>query len=627
MNLKSIANMSKKQKKILTRIIIASLLTISMMFIEYSNEILFYSLFTITYILIGYDILLKAVKGIFNKQLFDENFLMAIATLGAILLKDYEEGIFVMLFYQIGEFFQSIAIGKSRKNISELMNIRPDYANKIDGNDINVVDPSKLILGDIILVKVGEKIPVDGIIVEGNSSLNMSALTGESIPKDVSANDEVLSGSINMESPIKIKVAKLFEESTASKILDLVENATSNKSKSENYITKFARYYTPIVCGLALLLVIGGPLITYLITGSYNFSIWANRSLTFLVISCPCALVISIPLSFFGGIGGASSRGILIKGSNYLEILSKIDEIAFDKTGTITKGIFEVTTIHNSNISSQELLKIAAHCESLSTHPIAKSIVKEYGKEIDSSLLTSVKEIHGKGLLAVYDNRNIIIGNEELMIENNIKYIKCDELGTILHISINGEYKGHIHIGDVIKPTVKDALNELRKNNIRKIYMLTGDNKTATESLVKDLNFDKVYTNLLPQDKTKIIKQLSIENNNIAFVGDGINDAPTLKEASIGISMGSLGSDAAIEAADVVLMDDDPLKISKAIKIAKKCMSIVNQNIYFAISIKIICLLLGAFGYVRMWLAIFSDVGVMILAVLNALRALNVKNI
>ena len=625
--MKSITNMTKKQKKTLIRIIATAILTIALIIIEPYNELLFYILFAITYILIGYDIIIKALKGIFNKQLFDENFLMAIATLGSILLKDYEESIFVMLFYQIGEFFQSVAIGKSRKNISELMDIRPDYANKINGEEILKVDPYELVLGDTILVKVGEKIPVDGIIIDGESSLNMSALTGESFPKDVSINDEVLSGSINMESPIKIKVTKLFDESTASKILDLVENATSNKSNSENYITKFARYYTPIVCGCALLLIVGGPLVTYLIAKTYNFNIWANRALTFLVISCPCALVISIPLSFFGGIGGASSQGILIKGSNYLESLAKVDGVAFDKTGTITKGIFEVTTIHNSNISSEELLKIAAHCESLSTHPIAKSIVKEYGKDIDSSLISSIKEIHGKGIKATYDNKNIIIGNSELMKENNIKYVECDEAGTILHISINNEYKGHIHIGDIIKSTSKEALNELRKLKVKKLYMLTGDNKKATENLVKELDFDKVYSDLLPHDKTSIIKQLIVQHNVIAFVGDGINDAPTLKEADIGISMGSLGSDAAIEAADVVLMDDDPLKISKAIRIAKKCMRIVKENIYFAIAIKVICLLLGAFGYVRMWLAIFSDVGVMILAVLNALRVLNTKNI
>ena len=619
--------MTKKQKKTLIRIIVTAILTITLIIIEPYNELLFYILFAITYILIGYDIIIKAFKGIFNKQLFDENFLMAIATLGSILLKDFEESIFVMLFYQIGEFFQSVAIGRSRKNISELMDIRPDYANKINGDEITKVDPYELELEDEILVKVGEKIPVDGIVIDGESSLNMSALTGESFPKDVSINDEVLSGSINMESPIKIKVTKLFDESTASKILDLVENATSNKSKSENYITKFARYYTPIVCGCALLLVIGGPSITYLISGISDFDIWANRALTFLVISCPCALVISIPLSFFGGIGGASSQGILIKGSNYLESLAKVDAVAFDKTGTITKGIFEVTTIHNSNISSEELLKIAAHCESLSTHPIAKSIVKEYGKEINPSLVSSVKEIHGKGIKAIYDGKNIIIGNSELMIENNINYIECPEAGTILHISVNGEYKGHIHIGDIIKPTSKQALNELRKLKVNKLYMLTGDNKKATNDLVSDLNFDKVYSDLLPHDKTSIIKHLFVDHNVLAFVGDGINDAPSLKEADLGISMGSLGSDAAIEAADVVLMDDDPLKISKAIKIARKCMKIVKENIYFAIAVKVICLILGAFGYVRMWLAIFSDVGVMILAVLNALRVLNTKNI
>lgn len=619
--------MNKKQKNTLIRIIVTAILIIIMKFIEDVNELLFLIIFVIAYILIGYDILKKAFKGIFHKQLFDENFLMAIATLGSILLKDYEEGIFVMLFYQVGELFQSIAIGKSRKNISELMNIRPDYANKLINNSFEKIDPSELSIGDTILVKVGEKVPVDGIIVDGETSLNMSALTGESIPKIASINDEVLSGSINMESPIKIKVTKLFEESTASKILDLVENATSNKSKSENYITKFAKWYTPIVCGCALLLAIGGPLFSYLITSQANFNDWATRALTFLVISCPCALVISIPLSFFGGIGGASSNGILIKGSNYLEKLAKTDAIAFDKTGTITKGIFEVTTIHNSNISEEELLKIAAHCESLSTHPIAKSIIKEYGNTINPTLLSSVKEIHGKGLKAVYNNQDVIIGNDELMKENDINYIECNEAGTILHIAVNNEYKGHIHIGDIIKPTSKEALEQLRNIDVKHIYMLTGDNQRATNDIIKDLSFSNVYHDLLPNEKANILKELSITHDTVAFVGDGINDAPTLKEADIGISMGSLGSDAAIEAADVVLMDDDPLKIVKAIKIAKKCMRIVNENIYFAIAVKIVCLLLGAFGYVRMWLAIFSDVGVMIIAVLNSLRALNTKNL
>lgn len=619
--------MSKKQKKTLFRIILTAILIIIMNIIEEHNETVFYILFFITYLFIGYDIIIKAIKGFFNKQLFDENFLMVIATLGAILLKDYEEGIFVMFFYQIGEFFQSIAIGKSRKNISELMDIRPDYANKIENNETKVVDPYELSIGDIILVKVGEKIPVDGIIIDGTSSLNMSSLTGESIPKNVTINEEVLSGSINMESPIKVKVTKLFEESTASKILDLVENATSSKSKSENFITKFARYYTPIVCGCALILVTICPLITYLFTQNYEFSSWANRALTFLVISCPCALVISIPLSFFGGIGGASSKGILIKGSNYLEKLAKVNTIAFDKTGTITKGIFEVTTIHNANISSDELLKIAAHCESLSNHPIAKSIIKEYGKDIESSLISSIKEIPGKGIIATYNNQKILIGNTDLMNENNIKYIDCDEAGTILHISINNEYKGHIHIGDIIKPTSKETIDQLKNININKIYMLTGDSQKASFDLTKDLNLDEIYYDLLPQEKTEIIKKLSDGINKIAFVGDGINDAPTLKEADIGISMGSLGSDAAIEAADIVLMDDDPLKISKAIKIARKCMKIVKENIYFAVIIKIICLILGAFGYVQMWLAVFSDVGVMIIAVLNSLRTLNTRNI
>ena len=621
--------MTKKQKKILIRIVLTAILLICLSFIKIDNTYTLI-LFVITYLLIGYDILLKAFKGIFRKQLFDENFLMVVATIGSFLLKDYKESIFVMFFYQIGEFFQTLAINKSRKNITELMDIRPDYANLYINGEIETKDPYDIKIGDIILVKVGEKIPLDGIIIDGETSLNMSALTGESIPKEVKTNDEVLSGSINMESPIKIQVTKLFDESTASKILDLVENATSNKSKSENFITRFAKYYTPIVCVCALLLAIIGPLINLIMNKQIDFSIWANRALTFLVISCPCALVISIPLSFFGGIGGASSVGILIKGSNHLEKLSKTKLIAFDKTGTITKGIFEVTTIHNSNIEPDELLKIAAHCEALSSHPIAKSIVKEYGKEINKTLVTSVKEIHGKGIVAVYDNKQVIIGNEELMKENKIEYIKCDDFGTIMHISFDNNYIGHIHIGDKVKPTSKQAIQELHDMNYKSITMLTGDNETSTNQLIKDLNIDKVYYNLLPQDKTDKIKEMlqnKKDNETLTYIGDGINDAPSLKLADIGISMGALGSDAAIEAADVVLMDDDPLKISKAIKISRKCMRIVYENIYFAIIVKVLCLILGAFGYVEMWLAVFSDVGVMVIAVLNALRTLNVKKL
>ena len=620
--------MTKKQVKVLIRIIFTIILLIGSSFIKLEN---IYSLilFLLIYLLIGYDILLKAIKGIFKKQLFDENFLMVVATIGSFILKDYKESIFVMLFYQIGEFFQTLAIRKSRKNITELMDIRPDYANLCINDDYKTTDPYEIKIGDIILVKVGEKIPLDGIVIEGETSLNMSALTGESIPKDIKVNDEVLSGSINMQSPIKIKVTKLFDESTASKILDLVENATSNKSKSEAFITRFAKYYTPIVCAFALALVLVGPLIDLLFNNPININIWANRALTFLVISCPCALVISIPLSFFGGIGGASSSGILIKGSNHLEELSKIKMIAFDKTGTITKGIFEVTTIHNSNFEEEELLKIAAHCEYLSSHPIAKSIVKEYKKDIDKSLITSVKEIHGKGILATYDNKQVIIGNEELMKDNNIDYKECDDEGTIMHLAVNGKYIGHIHIGDKLKPTSKQAIQKLKDMNLKEIIMLTGDNEKSN-SLIKDLNIDKVYYNLLPQEKVAKLEELmksKDKNDRLAYVGDGINDAPSLKLSDVGISMGALGSDAAIEAADVVLMDDDPLKISKAIKISKKCMRIVNENIYFAIIVKAICLILGAFGYVEMWLAVFSDVGVMVIAVLNALRTLNVKKL
>lgn len=621
--------MTKKHKITLIRILITIiLLVVNTIFIN-ENTILFYVLFIISYILIGFDIIFNALKGIFKKQLFDENFLMVIATFGSIILKDFEESVFVMLFYQIGEFFQSLAIRKSRKNISELMDIRPDYANLYMETEIKRIDPYELNIGDLVMVKVGEKIPVDGIVYKGESSLNMTALTGESIPKGIKENDEVLSGSINMESPILVKVTKLFDESTASKILDLVENATNNKSKSENYITKFAKYYTPIVCAFALLILIAGPIICLINHAPIDMSIWSQRSLTFLVISCPCALVISIPLTFFAAIGGASSSGILIKGSNFLEKLNKTSIISFDKTGTITKGIFEVTTIHNSNIDSNELLKIAAHCEYLSSHPIAKSIVKEYKGEIDGSLLKSVKEIHGKGLIAKYDNSVVVIGNEELMKDNKIEYSKCDESGTILHIAINNEYKGHIHIGDVIKENSIEAIKELKKLKIKELVILTGDTEFASKSLIDKLGIDKVFYNLLPQDKANKVKEFISSNNKhyLAYVGDGINDAPTLKYADIGISMGALGSDAAIEAADIVLMDDDPIKIPKAIKIARKCMKIVNMNIYIAILIKIICLVLNVFGYVEMWLAVFSDVGVMILAVLNSLRALKVKNL
>lgn len=621
--------MNKKQKKNLYRIIIATIFMVALFIKEPENKILDFILHMIPYLIVGYDILIKAFKGIMNKEVFDENFLMAIATIGAILLGDYHEGVAVMLFYQIGELFQSYAIGKSRKNISDLMDIRPDYANLIVDGKEEKVDPYEVNVGDEIIIKVGEKIPLDGIIIKGSSSLNTTALTGESYPRVVKENDEVISGSINMESPIYIKVTKNFEESTVSKILDLVENATSAKSKSENFITKFAHYYTPIVCYAALFLALVPPLfIRFILNGELNFGMWITRALTFLVISCPCALVISIPLSFFAGIGGASKEGILIKGSNYLEQLSKCKIAALDKTGTVTKGIFEVNTIHNSNISNEELLKYAAYAEYYSSHPIAKSIIKEYGKEIDKDLIISTKEIAGNGIIANIDNKNIIVGNDKLMTNNNIEIIDCHEEGSIIHVAIENKYVGHMHIGDKIKENSKQAINELKNNGIKKTIMLTGDNKKIADKVAKEINIDEIYSELLPQDKVNILEKIIKEKDGeVLFVGDGINDAPVISLADVGIAMGALGSDAAIEAADVVLMDDDPLKLSKAIKIAKKCMRIVYENIYFAIGVKIITLILGALGYANMWMAIFADVGVMVIAVINAIRALNVKNL
>ncbi len=616
--------MNKKQKKNLYRIIIALILFIIFSLIPFTNNYLKFICFLFPYLIVGYDVLKGALHGIKNKQVFDENFLMAVATIGAMGLGEYREAVAVMVFYQIGELFQSYAVGKSRRNISDLMDIRPDYANIEKDGKLVKVDPDEVEIGSIISVIVGEKIPIDGIIVEGSSSLNTSALTGESKPRNVKVNDEVISGCINMESPLKIKTTKEFGESTVSKILDLVENATSAKSKSENFITKFAHYYTPIVCYSALALAI----IPALIDG--NWSIWLIRALTFLVVSCPCAIVISIPLSFFGGIGGASSEGVLIKGSNYLEQLANTKIVAFDKTGTMTKGIFEVTTIHNNKLSKEELLEYAAYGEIFSSHPIGKSIIKEYGKELDKSRVKSIKEIPGKGIKALIDDKTVLIGNEKLLKEFNIETIKCNDTGTIVHLAIDGEYKGHIHIGDMIKPTSKKAIEELKKIGIRLTIMLTGDEKATAESVSKVLNIDQVYSELLPQDKVAKLKELlneKKENEVLAFVGDGINDAPVLGLSDIGIAMGALGSDAAIEAADIVLMDDDPLKISKAIKIAKKCMRIVYENIIFAIGVKVVCLILTAFGITNMWLAIFADVGVMIICVLNAIRALNVKKL
>lgn len=623
--------MTKKQKKNLYRIISALVFYVALRIINIENPYLDFFLYLIPYLIVGYDVLKGALHGILNKQVFDENFLMAVATVGAIGLGEYPEAVAVMLFYQIGELFQSYAVGKSRKNISNLMDIRPDYANIEKDGELVKVDPDEVAIGDIITVVVGEKIPLDGIVVEGTSSLNTSALTGESKPRSVKVNDEVISGCINMESPLKIKTTKDFGESTVSKILDLVENATSAKSKSENFITKFAHYYTPIVCYSALAVAILPPLVNGLILGNgYNWSTWLIRALTFLVVSCPCAIVISIPLSFFGGIGGASSQGVLVKGSNYLEQLSKVKIVAFDKTGTMTKGIFEVTTIHNNEFSKEELLDYAAHGEIFTTHPIGKSIIKEYGKPLDKSRVKSVKEIPGKGIKAIIDDKTVLIGNEKLMSEYGVSIIECHDEGTIVHLALDNHYKGHIHIGDVIKPTSEKAISELKKIGIRLTVMLTGDERHVGESVAEKLNIDRVYSELLPQDKVSKVEELlkdKKEDEVLAFVGDGINDAPVLSLADIGIAMGALGSDAAIEAADVVLMDDDPLKIAKAIKIAKKCMRIVYENIFFAIGIKVACLILTAIGITNMWIAIFADVGVMVICVLNAIRALNVKRL
>lgn len=622
--------MNKKQKKMLIRIIIAFILFIALRILSLND---FYEtiLFLITYFIIGYDILKKAIKGILNRQVFDENFLMAIATVGAIALGEYSEGTAVMLFYQIGEWFQSYAVGKSRRNISELMDIRPDYANiEDDSGNIVQVDPDEVEIGSTIIVKPGEKIPIDGKIIEGTSSLNTSALTGESLPQEVTTNDEVISGCINITGLLKIKTTKEFGESTVSKILDMVENASSKKSKSENFISKFARYYTPAVCYSALALALIPPIINLLIGNEASWSVWIYRALTFLVISCPCALVISIPLSFFAGIGGASNTGVLVKGSNYLEALAVTKYVVFDKTGTMTQGVFEVSGIHHSTIENDQLLEYATLAESYSTHPISKSLQKAYGKPVDKTRIKDVKEISGHGVIAKIDNITVMAGNDKLMKKFNISYVDCHSIGTIVHIAIDNKYAGHILISDLIKPTAKQAIQELKNIGIKKTIMLTGDISKVANKVATDLNIDQVYSELLPEDKVTKVEELLNQKGNkekLAFVGDGINDAPVLSRADIGIAMGALGSDAAIEAADIVLMDDDPLKIAKAIKISKKCLKIVYENIYFAIGIKVICLILGAIGIANMWLAIFADVGVMVIAVLNAIRALNVKNI
>ena len=627
--------MNKKQKKMLGRIIASVILFILVSLIP-SEGIVRFVLFMIPYLIVGYDILIKAFKGIIHGQVFDECFLMAVATLGAIGLAimeqsgDYTEAIAVMLFYQIGEWFQSYAVGKSRRNISDLMDIRPDYAHiEVDGK-LETVDPDDVEIGSTIIVQPGEKVPIDGIVIDGNAALNTAALTGESLPKEVKVDDEVISGCINMDGVLHIRTTKEFGESTVSKILDLVENASSRKSKSEDFIAKFARVYTPAVCISALLLALVPPLITLLMGhGEAMWNQWIYRALTFLVISCPCALVISIPLSFFAGIGGASKAGILVKGSNYLETLSKTNTVVFDKTGTLTEGVFEVNGIHHNTMDNDQLLEYAALAESASNHPISKSIQKAYGKTIDRSRVKQLHETSGNGIVAIVDDHEVAVGNDKLMKKQGIDYIDCHSIGTIIHIAIDGVYQGHIVIADRIKSTAKQAITALKHAGINHTVMLTGDNQKVGQSVAQDLGVDEVYCELLPGDKVdKVELLLSRENNGkLAFVGDGINDAPVLRRADIGIAMGAMGSDAAIEAADIVLMDDDPLKISKAIRISRKTLRIVYENIIFAIGIKVICLLLGAFGIANMWLAIFADVGVMILAVLNAIRALFVSKL
>ena len=621
--------MNKKQKKMLIRIIIAAVLIVVFSLLPAEGYLRFV-LFMIPYLVIGYDILKKAFKGILNKQVFDENFLMAVATVGAILLGDYSEGVAVMLFYQIGELFQSYAVGKSRRNISELMDIRPDYANIEKDGTLEQVDPDEVEIGTIIVVQPGEKVPIDGVITEGTSTLNTSALTGESLPRDAKAGDEVISGCINMTGLLKIRTTKEFGESTVSKILELVENSSSRKSKSENFISKFAKYYTPAVCYGALALAFIPPIVLLIMGKPAVWGDWIYRALTFLVISCPCALVISIPLSFFAGIGGASNQGILVKGSNYLETLAQTKYVVFDKTGTMTQGVFEVSGIHHNKMPDEKLLEYAALAECSSSHPISKSLQKAYGKPIDRNRVTDIEEISGNGVIAKVDGISVAAGNTKLMNRLGIAYQDCHHVGTVVHMAIDGKYAGHILISDIIKPHAKEAIAELKKAGISKTVMLTGDSKRVADQVAEELGIQEVYSELLPADKVSRVEELlnqKSEKDKLAFVGDGINDAPVLSRADIGIAMGALGSDAAIEAADIVLMDDDPLKISKAIKIARKCIRIVYENIYFAIGIKILCLILGALGIANMWVAIFADVGVMILAVLNAIRTLFVKNL
>ncbi len=622
--------MNKKQKKVLIRIIVAVVLLIALAFVPAEGWLQF-ALYMIPYLVIGYDILKKAVKGILNRQVFDENFLMAVATVGAIALGDYKEGVAVMLFYQIGELFQSYAVGKSRRNISELMDIRPDYANVEQDGELVQVDPDEVEIGTVILVKPGEKIPIDGIVVEGASSLNTSALTGESLPREAKEGDEVISGCINMTGLLKIRTTKEFGESTVSKILELVENSSSRKSRSENFISKFARIYTPAVCYGAVALAFLPPIVRMVFMGlPADFGTWIYRALTFLVISCPCALVISIPLSFFAGIGGASKEGVLVKGSNYLETLSQTRYVVFDKTGTMTQGVFEVSGIYPAALSREELVEYAACAESYSSHPISKSLQKAYGKEIDKNRVADVKEISGKGVTAQVDGRLVAAGNGKLMEQLGVPYTVCNEVGTLVYVAVDGRFAGCILISDLLKPHAKEAIAALKNAGVTRTVMLTGDTKRVADAVAAELGIHEVCSELLPADKVSRVEELLARKSGkekLAFVGDGINDAPVLSRADIGIAMGALGSDAAIEAADIVLMDDDPLKIAKAIRISRKCIRIVYENIYFAIGIKVICLILGALGIANMWAAIFADVGVMVIAVLNAIRALFVKRL